>query len=261
MVGQEYWEATILGIVQGIAEFLPISSSGHLVIVGSLLGRPADSGSLELNIALHLGTLFSILVVYRRDVVQMCRQFRTIFNVGLATLPIVVVGLTLKDSIESAFETPLIAGCCLFITAALLLLGQRLERGDRSVETMTWRNALAVGLFQMVAVLPGISRSGSTIAGGMMSGLRRDSAATFSFLIAIPAIGGASVLLIKDLLEAGPGGESVGVMGLGAVVSFLVGWASLRVLIHVVSRRKLHWFAYYCLAVGSLTVVWQLLAR
>jgi undecaprenyl-diphosphatase len=266
MSGSELVEVIILGVVQGISEFLPISSSGHLVIVDELMrqisGRSVSAeGSLQMNIALHVGTLLSILVVYRTDLLKLLWQPRLCGAIVLATLPVVVVGFTLKDHIEHAFQTPLAAGCGLLATAGFLLAGQRFERNSFPLENFPLRCALAVGLFQAIAIMPGISRSGSTIAGGLLSGLRRDAATTFSFFIAIPAISGAAVLMAKDLLKADAGAESPAALLIGAIVAFLVGIVALRTLLRIISQRRLHWFAYYCLTVAVLTISWQLLAR
>ncbi len=264
MPSSELIQAVVLGIVQGIAEFLPISSSGHLVILQQpleeLLGVQSNAaGRLSLNVALHFGTLASILVVYRSELLRLLREPRTIVPIVAATIPIVIVGFTLKGWIEEHLQTPIVAACGLFITAALLLLGQKLERAEGSVSWGTILSAVVIGLFQAVALVPGISRSGSTIAGGLLVGLRRDSAATFSFLIAIPAILGASVLTAA---EAWSQGDTVGLspaaIACGIAVSFVVGLLALRVLLRLVSQRKLHWFALYCVLMGALTIVWQM---
>jgi len=258
MAGQDYVDAIFLGIVQGIAEFLPISSSGHLVILQNLLGHNSEVENLELNIALHLGTLFSIIVVYRAELFQVIRNRRLLAGIIVATLPLVLIGLFFKSSLAQIFGNPLVAGFGLLLTSVFLLLGQRLERRDAlPSDRIGMLGALAVGLFQAVAIIPGVSRSGSTIAGGLIVGLDRDSAAKFSFLIAIPAIAGASVLLVSDSLQQSAGERVWGAYCVGAIVSFSVGYLSLRWLLSIVSRRKLHWFSAYCFVVGTATIVWQ----
>lgn len=267
MPGAEYIEAIVLGIVQGIAEFLPISSSGHLVILqeplSRWLGTPADeTGNLQLYVALHFGTLLSILVVYRDDLKQLVRKPRLCIAIVLATIPVVIVGFGFKDALEEAFATPLLAGCMLLVTAFLLLLGQRMERGDRSCDEISLLQAVAIGLFQAVAIVPGISRSGSTIAGGLVVGLRRDAAATFSFFIAIPAISGAVVLHLAEAVTKGEWGEtSVSALLVGAGTSFVVGYFALRWLLRIVSQRRLHWFAYYCGLAAAATIIWKVIER
>lgn len=258
-------EAVFLGIVQGIAEFLPISSSGHLVIVGAILQQFREESTsrgeaLELNVALHFGTLLSILVVYRHDLLALLKRPNVCLAVVLASVPAGVVGLTLKDQLESTFEAPLYAGCGLLITSALLIAGQRLERNDRPLEEVTLGNAITVGLFQALALLPGISRSGSTIAAGLMCGLQRPAAAAFSFFMAIPVIGGATLLTAKDVLEGQGSGVALAPLAAGAFVSFVVGLLTLTWLIRLISRGKLYWFAGYTAIVGLATIVWQLIA-
>jgi undecaprenyl-diphosphatase len=266
MQGSSWLEAIVLGVVQGMTEFLPISSSGHLVIVGELIRRatgtaPDPEANLQLNIALHAGTLLSILWVYRTDLLRLPFRPWLCLAIVVATIPAAVVGLAAKDTIETAFSTPLLAGACLWITAGMLIAGQRFDRGDRDVEQLSQFRALAVGTFQAVALLPGVSRAGSTIAGGLLVGLRREAAAAFSFLIAIPAIGGATVLMLRDALESGGTRTDPRILLAGAATAALVGVLSLRILIRLVVARKLYWFAWYCGVVGTATVVWQLAER
>ena len=268
MIGTKYIEAVVLGAVQGVAEFLPISSSGHLVILGELIqrlsGREVDpEANLQMNVALHVGTLLSILWIYRRDLWELRKRPKIILAIIIATLPLVAIGLSpLKDFFMKGFETPLIAGCCLLITAALLASAHHFETNARPLEDLTPLRAGLIGLFQAVALFPGISRSGSTISGGLLLGFRRDVAANFSFFIAIPAIAGAAVLMLKDVFteEAPPAtaGYGVGPMLLGTLVSFVVGLVVLRWLLKLISQRRLIWFAIYCAIVGTLTIIWQL---
>ena len=249
-----YWQAIILGVVQGIAEFLPVSSSGHLVILGYLMGVEEP---MDMTVALHVGTLFSILVVYRRELPPVLRNPRLCALVVLATVPVGIVGMALKDDFDRIFAAPIYSGYGLLVTAAFLWFGQRLERDRDSVESLTAWQALVVGMFQAVALTPGISRSGSTIAGGLLSGLKREAATFFSFLIAIPAISAASLVLVKKMVEEGVHRPNFAALGLGAGIAFVIGVLSLRWLIGMVTQRKLHLFAGYCLAVGLSVIVWQ----
>jgi len=292
----DYVHAIILAVVQGIAEFLPISSSGHLVISNALLQQflgaslPASvTDSATMGIALHFGTLLSILVVYRKELLAVLQDVHTLAMIVVATIPVGVVGLLLKDYVDEAFHSPLIAGCALLATAAFLLTGRRLQSQnpaavsgaatahqvakdadavaspDGAAASATAQapiglgTAIAVGLFQAIAIVPGISRSGSTIAAGMACGMKREDAARFSFLIAIPAIGGASVLELKDFVtgEASFSGSPLPVL-VGMLVSFVVGVIALRWLIRMVVADRLHLFAFYCLAAGLATIIWQL---
>ena len=251
-----YLETIFLGIVQGVAEFLPISSSGHLTILQALMGR--DLETVELNIVLHLGTLVSIVVVFWADLHRLPRQPRLCGAIVVATLPLVAMGLFLKDWLEATFQATIWAGVCLCVTAVVLAMYRRVERGDRDLDQIRWSDALIVGLFQAIAPLPGISRSGITIFGGLVTGLSRESAARFSFLVAIPAISGATVLYARNLLEGSSSGTAAGPLLAGAVVACVVGILSLRWLLKLVQTRRLWTFALYCATVGLATIVWRL---
>ena len=263
---QSIIEAVVLGIIQGIAEFLPISSSGHLVIFGDLLQKSLglqvdESHNLMLNVALHVGTLGSILVVYRRDVVALLRQPRLCSAIVVATIPAVIVGLLFEEEFRDAFSTPLVAGMGLLLTAALLIVAQKRQKERHRLEETGVGPAWVVGMFQSMALVPGVSRSGSTIAAGLFTGMQREAATTFSFLIAIPAIAGAALLTTVEAWKSGWGSLQPLPVGLGMLTSFVIGLAALRVLIRAVGQGRLHWFAYYCLAVGALTIGWQVLTR
>lgn len=261
----EYIYAIILGVVQGVAEFLPVSSSGHLVICGALMkqfsAQTIDADNTTLNVALHFGTLMSIVVVYWSDLWKVIRDRRTIVLIIVATIPVGLVGVFLKDYVDQAMNSPMIAGIALLGTAGLLLAGRHLNRAEGTISEMSLRSTVVIGLLQAVAIIPGISRSGSTIAAGLSQGLRREDAARFSFLIAIPAIGGAAVMQMKDLVtgEAPFNSQSLAPVAFGTVVAFLVGVVCLRWLIRLVVADRLHYFAFYCVVVGSATIVWQFL--
>lgn len=260
----EYFHAVVLAVVQGVAEFLPISSSGHLVIANALLHQMAGTSVPEetatMTIALHFGTLLSILVVYRKELFALLGDFDLIKKIVVATIPVGVIGLALKDYVDESFQRPIVAGFALLLTAAFLLAGRRLQKRKSNEETISMGTAVAVGLFQAIAIVPGISRSGSTIAAGMSCGLKREDAAKFSFLIAIPAIGGASVLELKDFVtgEAQLTGSPLPMI-IGMLVSFVVGVFALRWLIKMVVADRLHIFAIYCIIVGLATITWQLI--
>jgi undecaprenyl-diphosphatase len=259
----EYLHAAILGIVQGVAEFLPVSSSGHLVIVGELLDQyggteiPAESATM--SIALHFGTLLSILFVYRRELPGIVKDIKLLKLILLATIPVGAIGILLKDQIEEVFDTPLLAGGGLIVTAVLLLIGRRLQRRQQHPAELNSLTAGMIGVFQAIAIIPGISRSGSTIAAGLACGLTREQAARFSFLIAIPAISGAAIVKAKDLVTRAAAVDSnLLPVALGTFIAFVVGIAALSWLLTIVTADRLHWFAGYCLLAGSATIMWQL---
>jgi len=220
-----------------------------------------------MTVALHVGTLFSILVVYRDDLKLLLSRQHVCRAIVLATLPLVAIGLCLSMSeqikllLDALFSNVLLAGCGLLATSAILVAGQQLEKSKQALDEITTRQAILVGLFQAMALVPGISRSGSTIAGGLIGGLRREAATTFSFFIAIPAIAGGGALAAKEVWEGNGGGSSVGALLIGAAVAFVVGLFALRWLIRLVSQQRLHWFAWYCAVVGTTTIIWQLSAR
>lgn len=264
----EYLQSILLGIVQGIAEFLPISSSGHLVLAEELLNDFATGSALQLgeaesnlalNIALHLGTLFSIVVVYWRQLCLTLRQPRLIAAVVAATIPTGVLGILLKDPLAAVFGSPLAVGFALCGTAGLLWSAGRFDQGETELSQISLSQGFLIGLFQSVALVPGISRSGSTIVGGLWLGLQRDAAATFSFLIAVPVIAGAAVLMAAEQLTAGDISIAAWrAYAVGAFAAFVVGVLALKWLLALIARRKLHQFAWYCGAVGLLAIVLSL---
>lgn len=262
----EYIHAVILGVVQGIAEFLPISSSGHLVIADALLSRYAGTSAPEesatMGIALHFGTLMSIVVVYRNELIALLKDVRLMFLIVCATIPVGLVGVFFKDYVDAAFGEPILAGAALLVTAAFLMVGRALQKSSDDLSTMSRRTATVIGIFQAIAIVPGISRSGSTIAAGMACGLKREDAARFSFLIAIPAIGGAAVMELKDFAtgEARFHG-SPWPLALGTFISFAIGVFALRWLIKLIVADRLHFFAIYCVIAGAATILWQLSLR
>lgn len=266
----EYLQSILLGIVQGVAEFLPISSSGHLVLGEELLSRfsgdsalalGAAESNLVLNVALHLGTLGSIAVVYWQQLLAALRQPRLLVAIVAATIPAGVIGVLFKDHLESIFGSPLGVGCALCLTAGLLWSSRRCDRREADLSQISLMQAVVIGCFQALALVPGISRSGSTIVGGQWLGLQPNASATFSFLIAVPAIGGAAVLTMVELLRQGTTTSSQWLAyAVGAGVAFVVGVLALRWLLALISRRKLHHFAWYCLCAGLLTIGLSLLA-
>ena len=254
----------ILSVLQGIAEFLPISSSGHIVTFGSIMESlgPEPKKRLditELNIVLHAGTLLSILLYYHRAILQILLKSRRLIPlICIGTLPVVVSGLSIKYSSYAWIDKdPLLAGFMFVVTGFLLMTLPRLGEGTTEYTEINWRQALLIGLFQAVAILPGISRSGSTIVGGCLLGLKRESAATFSFLLAIPAILGAVTLECRDLLKEGSSTSPV-LLAFGFVLSFVVGLISLVLLVRWLGKGKLHLFAYYVILLGFAVVSWQI---
>jgi len=263
-----YFESFILGIVQGLTEFLPISSSGHLVIVQHLFGIVTDNIAFE--VAVHAGTLLSVVAVYYADLWQMIvsfcsgifrlrktqpfqndSYFRLSVFVIVATIPAVIFGLTLDDFFEQVFHNVFLVGITLMITGLILLSTRRIKTAGRK---LTFGKSVLIGCAQAVAILPGISRSGSTISGGLWCGLDRVEATRFSFLLAVPAILGALVLHLKELAGMALAGSTAVNLLIGFLISFVVGYFAIRFLLKVVQSGKFSWFGFYCLALG-LTVI------
>ncbi len=259
-------EVIILAIVQGLTEFLPVSSSGHLVVANALLtqlGYPPAKDLVEVNIVLHLGTLLAVLVHYRREIIRMLTRDRQVAAyVVVGTIPAAIVGVFLKKVLDDhvtagVLENVLVAGCMFPVTAVLLVFAMRRKPGDDDYTQLGFGKSMLIGIAQAFALLPGISRSGSTIAAGIACGLKREEAATFAFLLAIPAIAGAGVLEGLDVLDAGSS-TPMGVLAVGFVISFLVGWAALVLLIRFVRQGTLSVFAWYLVPLGIVVVAWQL---
>ncbi|MBN1852010.1 MAG: undecaprenyl-diphosphate phosphatase [Pirellulales bacterium] len=257
-------EILILAFVQGLTEFLPVSSSGHLVIANSLLewfGRAAAKDLIEVSIALHLGTLVAILGYYWREFVQLFGSRRHMIpQLVVGTIPAVFVGLLIKQAYPAALQNPLLAGLMFPGTALLLILAMRCHAGEDNCLDLSLWAALLIGLFQAFALLPGISRSGATIAAGIFVGQNRKSAATFAFLLAIPIIAGAGALETVEAFRSGTTGTPIALLAAGFAVSFLTGYAALSILIHIIAHGKLASFAWYLIPLGIAVIVWQLVA-
>lgn len=247
-------ELIVLSIVQGVTEFLPISSSGHLVVLENLFGMKQDL--TDLNIVLHAGTLVSILFVYRQRVLEMLfRDPRLLSRVVVGTLPAVAIGLVIKLRYESLLESSIVAGCCLPLTGTVLFWCHHQRPTEGTISSLTFRQSLLIGFCQAIAVLPGISRSGTTIAGGLWVGLRREDAATFSFLLAIPTLCGAVLLEAVSLAKGEGITLSLGELALGAGIAAVVGIVSLKGLLIVLEKGSLRGMGLWCLVLGILVLV------
>jgi len=253
------WEALVLGLIQGLTEFLPVSSSGHLVVAQALLGIRIPGVAFE--VAVHVGTLLSVLIALRSRVswlfLGMLRLQGAAWRYGsllvLATIPAVVVGLGAQAALEGLFERPVVPGIGLLVTGGFLLTARRAASRAPSGEPGI-REALFMGVAQAFAIVPGISRSGATVVTGLWMGVEAEEAATFSFLMAVPAILGAAVLELPELLEAG--GPGTVPLLLGSVVAAVAGILAIRTFIGMLKRKSFHRFGPYCLAVGLLFLLY-----
>lgn len=234
----------ILGIVQGLTEFLPVSSSGHLVIVQQLLGIDAPGVSLE--IVLHAGTLLAVCLFFAPDILRFLRDKKLAGQVLAATAFTAAIGLAGKDLFESLFNSPVVVSAALGVTGVMLVLTRFFGRGSRARTTLA--DALWMGFAQGIAVTPGISRSGSTLAALMFRQVEKETAFRFSFIASIPAVAGVALLKCKDINE-GLQAQPTHLIA-GFICSFLIGLAALWLLRRMVARSRLHWFGYYCILVS-----------
>ncbi|MBO5646294.1 MAG: undecaprenyl-diphosphate phosphatase [Clostridia bacterium] len=269
--------AIIMGIVQGLTEFLPVSSSGHLALLGALFD--IGESALTLSVMLHAGTLAAVCVAYRKDIAEILRDLwnfarslagkevpseatrgrgmRILMMVIVSLLPLFVV-FPFKGYIESVFSSTILVGCLLLVTAVLLLIADRLAARpgqDKDVEKTTWKDALVVGIFQTVALLPGISRSGSTITGGFFRRFKREYAVKFSFLMSIPTILAALLLDILDILGGGMEPELLLGGLIGMVVSGVTGYFAIGMVNRIAKSGKFAPFSVWCAVVGVVTVI------
>ncbi len=260
----EFWHILVLAIVQGVGEFLPISSSGHVVIVGALLAgdNPEALDIAEMNIVLHIGSLFAIIVFYVHRILQaFSEDRRVLLLILIATLPGVAAGLLIKAFASGIMENPMLAGAMLLVTGSILIWIGRQEKGQRSYQSLTAGQALLIGVSQAFAILPGISRSGTTISMGMRLGLAPAQSATFSFLMAIPIIAAGGMYEVAIMVWTyEPGGTPVSYLVIGGAISFLVGLVALAWLLRWLQRGRFQLFAWWCIPVGLAVLTWQALS-
>jgi undecaprenyl-diphosphatase len=246
------WEAILLGLLQGFTEFLPVSSSGHLVIAQHLLG--IEQPMLTFDIAVHVGTLTAVITAFWRDVKALLKNplCKTMLLLIIGTIPAVLAALLLGDLVEAMFSSLVTVATALILTGILLQISDRF-RGQGRVEDMGYGKALIVGLFQAAAIVPGLSRSGSTIFGALLGGLSRADAARFSFLLSIPIILGAAA---KELFDVGAGAINLQwTYLLGAAVAALAGYAAIRVFLKLLEQKSLRYFGYYCWSLAALIML------
>lgn len=257
----ELLKAIVLGTVQGLTEFLPISSSGHLVIGSQLLDFQQQG--VVFDVFLHLGTLFSVIIVFRKELLEMVvAPFRMLAGVRdeqtrmflmwdiyviVATIPAVIVGLFLKDYVEHLFSNLLLVYSMLLVTSAIMICSRYIQEKGKK---LNWSRSLMIGCAQACAIMPGLSRSGSTIFVGMALGLNREVVAKFSFIMSIPAIVGAAALQSRELFEHPPSLDSLLNIGAGTVMSAVAGYFAIVLLLDIVRRNRLQYFGYYCLLVA-----------
>ena len=286
-------QSILLGIVQGVTEFLPVSSSGHLSILQNIF-HVETNDSMLFDIMLHLGTLTAVFIVYHKDIWKMivesmlmlldvCLNFRTwmlnkihktklkykkivhnsyrkfVMLVLISTIPTGVIGILAKDLISSACETLLIPGICLLMTGVLLLMADLAKEGRKMPKNVSYKNGLLIGAAQGMATLPGLSRSGTTIAVCILCGMDRKFAVKYSFILSIPAILGAAVLEIKDVTAESLDLGQIGIYAIGMIVSAAVGYVCIKTMLVVIRNKKFKYFAWYCFAMGIFAIAGRFL--
>lgn len=270
-----YFEAVILGLVQGLAEFLPVSSSGHLALLQQFFGID-ENKVLLFAVMLHVGTLISVFIVYWKDIweliVELCLTIkdlctgkglrleeRPVRKLGvliiIATIPTGIIGVLGGDFFDSLYTSIVPIGIGLIITGFLLVMAERMGSSSRGLEKMNFRNAFFIGLVQGIAICPGISRSGSTLFGSLICNLDRKFAVKFVFLISIPSILGSAVLELPDAIEAGVTAAEAGPVIVGMLVAAVSGLVAIKTMIKIVSDKKLSYFSYYVWVVGAFVVL------
>ena len=269
-----YIEAIVLGLVQGLAEFLPISSSGHLALLQQFFGIEEDN-VLLFAVLLHVGTLISVFIVYWKDIweliCELCLTFKDIFTgkglrlaerpvrklgvmIIIATIPTGIIGIFFNDFFDSLYNSIVPIGIGLIITGFLLILAERRNNASKRIGEMRYIDALIVGTVQGIAICPGISRSGSTLFGSLMCTLDREFAVKFVFLMSIPSILGSAVLETPDALAQGMNMADFGPIVVGMIVAAVSGLAAIKGMIKVVSNKKLSYFSYYVWALGAFVI-------
>lgn len=278
--GMTYWSAILLGIIQGLAEFLPISSSGHLSILQNLFHMSTtENGHVFFDVLLHLGTLISICIVYWRDIVAMVREVfaffrntrlpaaqrqqelpaaRMVLMIILATLPLFLI-LPINDKVEQLYYHTFFIGLMLILTGFLLFVADKMPKGTRTEKNMRVRDALIIGVCQAVATIPGLSRSGTTIAAGMATGLDRSFAVRFSFLMSLPAVLGANILSLAKAAKAGIDVSLLPAYLIGMLVAMVSGIAAIGLVKRLTSKGRFGAFSYYCWGAGALTMILSLI--
>jgi undecaprenyl-diphosphatase len=259
-------QSLLLGIIEGLTEFIPVSSTAHLLIAQRIMALPADNAMFAFLVLVQLGPLVALLIYFWKDYVRLivaffARPFSTPDNrmawyIIIATIPAAIAGVLLKDAVEGLFSQPLLEAAIRLATAAVLLaLGEWLGKKSRTLDSMTWLDGLVVGLFQVLAVFPGASRSGSTIPGGMLRNFDRPSATRFAFLMAAPIMLAAGGYESLSILKQHILGGLLAPLAVGFVAAAIVGWLSIRWLLGFVGKHSLYWFAGYCAIVAALCVI------
>lgn len=274
-----YTQAAILGIVQGLAEFLPISSSGHLALLQYFFGVESDS-VLLFTVMMHVGTLVSVFIIYRKDIAALLVELgltikdlctgkglrinssptrRMGFMIIVATIPTAIIGLVFEDFFESLYASIVSIAIGLIFTGIILFVAERMGSNDKGPMEMKWRHAIFIGCMQGIAICPGVSRSGSTLFGGLMAGLKREFAVEFAFLISIPSILGSVILEAPDAFAGGADASLIGPIVVGVILAAISGIVAIKAMIKVVSNKRLIGFTVYVWLVAAAVLGYSLI--
>lgn len=250
------FQAAVLGVVQGLSEFLPISSSGHLVLVQNYFG--INEGAVVFDIFLHFATLLAVLIYFRKDILKITKK--ELLIIVVASIPAGIVGIFFEASIEQAFSSLLLVGLFLIFSGVLNFITEYKLKNQKQVKKEVGiKEALIIGIFQAIAVLPGISRSGSTVSAGSMQNIDRKKTFRFSFLMVVPVIFGANLIHLLRVINGDPLAIDPSILLAGGSLAFVSGMLSLKVFEYVIDKAKMNYFGLYCLIVGSLVIVSQVL--
>ncbi|NCN87772.1 MAG: undecaprenyl-diphosphate phosphatase [Candidatus Pacebacteria bacterium] len=248
------FQAVSLGFIQGITEFLPVSSSGHLALTQRLFGF--TEANIAFDTFLHFGTLLAVIIFFWKDLIKL--KLKQWFIIAVGTIPAVIAGLLIKDYIESIVTSTLLVSGFLIVTGIFNLISDKKLQQEGTTKDIGFKTAFITGLFQAFAIIPGISRSGSTLFGSLLQKIDRKEAFKFSFYLAIPAILGATILQSIDVLEMGLNDVSPYLYLIGAITAFITGVSSLRIFKYIIDKARLEIFGWYCISVGSIFLIFTL---
>ncbi len=262
-------QAILLGIIQGLTEFIPVSSTGHLLVVQSLMGIEPGDATFAFLVLVQMGTIVSLVVYFWDDLLTLIKAFfakpfstqenRLGWYIIIATIPALLAGVLLNNAVEALFMYPLIEASIRLFTAALLMsLAEYFGKRTRSLENMNWIDSLFIGVMQVLAVFPGASRSGTTISAGLFRGFDRPSAARFAFLMSVPVMVAAGLYEMLDVLKMTDLSSFLPVLAVGFITAAIVGWLAIKWLMNYLSRHSLYIFAGYCALMGSLILIYGL---
>jgi undecaprenyl-diphosphatase len=246
-----FFQAVFLGFIQGITEFLPVSSSGHLAISQHFLGF--KEANLAFDTFLHFGTLLAVIIFFWKDLIKL--KIKNWLIIAVGTIPAIFAGLLIKDYIENIITSTVIVAGFLIVTGIINLISDKKLEQERTTTNVSYKNSFIIGLFQAFAIIPGISRSGSTLFGGLIQKLDRKEAFKFSFYLSIPAILGATILQGLDVLEIGLNGITPITYLVGATTAFITGILSLRVFKYIIEKARLEIFGWYCITAGIILII------